>query len=209
MKSIKLNVTKELRISWQARLHLHTCRSLSMYVKISKNLLFLCNPLSRKSTCYAQRICIGSALKIREKWFFHETDEAVTKERNNPNHRSRRKIPVYIPDTFFISYIHQYLLRVNFWRPLPKFLIPPFCTFGAFCSYNDSNQHIPMWVLQKSLPSFAYLTWRFKCRVYNTHLFRLKLIMELVLDHLCSKWMTFRGSTLMRQYLLFLEAVLN
>ena len=85
----------------------------------------------------------------------------------------------------------------------------PFVHCGTFCSYNDSNQHISMWVLQKSLPSFAYLTWRFKCRVYNTHLFRLKLIMELMLDHLCSKWMTFRGSTLMRQYLLFLEAVLN
>ena len=49
--------------------------------------------------------------------------------------------------------------------------------------------------LQKSFPSFAYLTWRVKCCVYDTYLFRLKLIMELTLDHLCSKWMPFRGST--------------
>ena len=63
--------------------------------------------------------------------------------------------------------------------------------------------------LQKYFLSFAYLTWRVKCCVYNTYLLRLKLIMELMLDHLCSKCMPFRGSTLMKQCLLFLEAPLN
>ena len=52
----QLNVTKELGMFWQVRLHLHTCRSLSMCVKVSNNLLFLCNLQSQKSTCYAQRV---------------------------------------------------------------------------------------------------------------------------------------------------------
>ena len=29
---------------------------------------------------------------IHEKWFFHETDEAATKGRNDPSHQSRRKM---------------------------------------------------------------------------------------------------------------------
>ena len=59
MESIKLNVTKELRISWEVRLHLHRYRSLSMCVKVSKNLLFLCNPLSQNYTCCTQSALNG------------------------------------------------------------------------------------------------------------------------------------------------------
>ena len=98
-------------------------------------------------------------------------------------------------------YIHRYLLRFNFWKPIPKLLIHPFIALMI------QTNIFPC--LQKSFPSFAYMTWRVKCCVYNTYLFKLKLIMELKLDHLCSKWMPIRGSTLMRQCLLFLETVLH
>ena len=98
-------------MSWQVRPHLHTCRSLSMCVNISKKLLSLCNPLSRKSTCYTQRICVGSAFKICEKWFFHETDEAVIKGRNNPSHQPRRKIQglpfTFLYPGYFVLFIYS------------------------------------------------------------------------------------------------------
>ena len=111
MESIKRNVTKELRMPWQVRLHLHTFCSLSMSVKILKNLLFLCNPLSREFTCCTQRICIGSAPKIREKRFFHETDEAVTKGRRQKiDHWSRRKIQglpfIFLYPGYFFLFIY-------------------------------------------------------------------------------------------------------
>ena len=68
MESIKLNVTKELGMFWQVRLHLHTCRSLSMCVKVSNNLLFLCNLQSQKSTCYAQRVLNWYRICSQDSW---------------------------------------------------------------------------------------------------------------------------------------------
>ena len=82
-----------------------------------------------------------------------------------------------------------------------------FCPFVAIIY--DSNLHISLLGLRKFFPSFAYLTWRVKCFVYNTYFFRLKLTMELTLDHLCLKWIPFRASTLMRQCIVFLEALWN
>ena len=35
----------------------------------------------------------------------------------------------YIPDTLFILYIHQYLLRFYFSKHVPKFPILPFCSY--------------------------------------------------------------------------------
>ena len=37
----------------------------------------------------------------------------------------------YIPDTLLILKIHQYLLWFDFWKPVPKFLIPQFCSYNS------------------------------------------------------------------------------
>ena len=38
----------------------------------------------------------------------------------------------HILDTLFILYIHQYLPRFNFWKPVPKLLNPPFCSYNIW-----------------------------------------------------------------------------
>ena len=79
------------------------------------------------------------------------------------------------PGYFVHLYIHQYLLCFNFWKLVPKSSFSPFVA-----------KHITLLVLQESFPFFAYLTGLNV--VFIIHLFRLKLIMKLTLDHLCSKW---------------------
>ena len=41
-----------------------------------------------------------------------------------------------IPDPLFILYIHEYLLRFNFWKPTPKLLIPLFCSYNVLIQTN-------------------------------------------------------------------------
>ena len=70
------------------------------------------------------------------------------------------------------------------------------CQFShsAFCSYNVIQTKKFFWS-SEIFPFFRLFDMEVKCCVCNTNLFGLKLIMELTLDHLCSKWMPFRGST--------------
>ena len=144
MESIKLNVTKELRMSGQVRLRLHTCRSLSMCVKVTKNLLFLCNRLSRKSMCCTQSVLnfVEDLLSIfvKNDSFMKQT-KLLPKEEIIQAINQEEKCKVYhsyfcIPDTLFIFYIHQYLLRFNFWKPISKLLIPLFCSYNVLIQTN-------------------------------------------------------------------------
>ena len=138
MESIKLNVTKELRMSGQVRLRLHTCRSLSMCVKVTKNLLFLCNRLSRKSMCCTQSVLnfVEDLLSIfvKNDSFMKQTKllpkEEITQAINQEEKCKVYHSYFYIPDTLFILYIQQYLLCFYFWNPVPKFLIPLFCSYN-------------------------------------------------------------------------------
>ena len=124
-----------------------------MCVKISKNFLFLSNPLSRKSTCCTQsmlnwyRICSQDSWKMIISWnrwsccqrktnnsFMKQTKLLPKEEKIQAiNQEEKRKVNhsyFYIPDTLFILCIHQYPLRFNFWKRVPKFLIPLFCCYN-------------------------------------------------------------------------------
>ena len=49
------------------------------------------------------------------------------------NQEEKRKVYhwyFYIPNTLFILYIQQYLFRFDFSKPVPKFLIPPICSYN-------------------------------------------------------------------------------
>ena len=55
--------------------------------------------------------------------------EGIIQAINQDEKRKAYHSNFYIPDTLFIVYIHQHLLRFYFLKPVPKFLILPFCSY--------------------------------------------------------------------------------
>ena len=140
MQSIKLNITKELRMPWQVRLHLHTCCS-CMFVPCVSRFQRLCcalaihwaeNPRVVHTKCVKlvkdllSRFVKNSFMNQANLLPKEEIIQAINQEEKCKVYHSY----FYIPDTFFILYIHQYLLCFNFWKPVPKFLVPPFCSYN-------------------------------------------------------------------------------
>ena len=123
MESIKLNVTKEFRMSWQVRLHLHTCQSLSMCVKIPLqstglkiHLLLYTNCVKLVKNLWSRFVKNDSFMKQMKLQPKKEIIQAINQEEKCKVYYSY----IYIPDTLFILYTHQYLLCFNFWKPVPK-----------------------------------------------------------------------------------------
>ena len=171
MESIKLNGTKELRMSWQVRLHLHTCRSCSMVHVHCRSLSFIVHyqdfnkfVVALQSTepiiqlLYTKYVKLVKDLLSRfvKNDSFVKQANLLSKEEIIQVINQEEECKVYhsyfnILDTLFILYIHQYLLLFNFWKPVPKFLIRPFCSYNIWSkltySLVRSSKNFPFFCL--------------------------------------------------------------